>query len=147
MSAKQSSWHSHTITSTIAVTTKFNYYHSIFIIIMISSSTYHDVRSELLIRLMISGASAKRSPWHFWKYQSRLTGVPEKSLCQKHENRSNPISADPMRPFLSIMISGASAKRSSWNSYTITSTSTVTAKFNYYCTITTSITSISMTII
>ena len=24
----------------------------------------------------------KGTPWHFWENQSRLTGVPKKSLCQ-----------------------------------------------------------------
>ena len=25
----------------------------------------------------------KGTPWHFWEYKSRLTGVPKKSLCRK----------------------------------------------------------------
>ena len=41
----------------------------------------------------------KGSPWHFWEYKSRLTGVPKKSLCRKHGIRSDPISADPICPF------------------------------------------------
>ena len=38
------------------------------------------------------------TPWHFWEDKSRLTGVPKKSLCHKHTNCSDPISADPIRP-------------------------------------------------
>ena len=36
---------------------------------------------------------------HFWEDKSRLTGVPKRSLCQKHEICSDPISADPICPF------------------------------------------------
>ena len=42
----------------------------------------------------------KGTPWHFWEDQSRLTGVPEKSLCQKAlKIWSDPFSADPICPF------------------------------------------------
>ena len=37
-------------------------------------------------------------PWHFWEDESRLTGVAKKSLCQKNEFCSDPISADPICP-------------------------------------------------
>ena len=36
------------------------------------------------------------TPWLLWEYKSRLTGVPKQPLCQKHEIRSDPISADPI---------------------------------------------------
>ena len=35
--------------------------------------------------------------------KSRLTGVPNKSLCQRNEIRSDSISADPIRPFPSLI--------------------------------------------
>ena len=27
----------------------------------------------------------KGTPWHFWQDRSRLTGIPQKYLCQKHK--------------------------------------------------------------
>ena len=39
------------------------------------------------------------TPWHFWEDKSRSTGVPKKSLCQKHELCGGPSSADPVCPF------------------------------------------------
>ena len=40
------------------------------------------------------------NPFHFWEDNSRLTGVPNRSLCQKIYNIcSHPISADPICPF------------------------------------------------
>ena len=38
----------------------------------------------------------KATPWHFWEYKSRLTGVPKKPLSNKYEICSHPISADPI---------------------------------------------------
>ena len=40
----------------------------------------------------------KVRPWHFWEDNSRLTGLPKKSLCQKPGVCSDPISADPICP-------------------------------------------------
>ena len=40
----------------------------------------------------------KVRPGTFGEYKSRLTGGPKKSLCQKHEICSDPISADPICP-------------------------------------------------
>ena len=42
----------------------------------------------------------KGTPWHFWEDQSRLTGIPTQSpSVEKHRICSDPISADPIRPF------------------------------------------------
>ena len=41
----------------------------------------------------------KGTPWHYWEDKNRLTGVPKRSLCQKHEICSDPVSADPICPF------------------------------------------------
>ena len=41
----------------------------------------------------------KGTPWHFGKYKSRLTGVPQKGPSgKKPEICSDPIRADPIRP-------------------------------------------------
>ena len=39
------------------------------------------------------------SPGTFWEYRSRLTGVPKSPSVKKHETCSDPVSADPIRPF------------------------------------------------
>ena len=41
----------------------------------------------------------KGTPWHLWEDKSRFMGVPKKSLCQKNEIRSDPMSADTICPF------------------------------------------------
>ena len=41
----------------------------------------------------------KDTPWHFGQDKSRLTRIPKRSLCQKHEICSDPISAHPNCPF------------------------------------------------
>ena len=42
----------------------------------------------------------KGTPWQFWEDKRRLAAVPNnKSPCQKTEICSDPISADPIRPF------------------------------------------------
>ena len=42
----------------------------------------------------------KGTPWHFWEAESRLTGIPSRSLCQKTVSKcSDPLSVDPLCPF------------------------------------------------
>ena len=45
------------------------------------------------------GLGTKGTPWHFLEDKSRLTGVPKKSLCQKHESCSvTPSALTPVAP-------------------------------------------------
>ena len=39
------------------------------------------------------------TPWHFWEDKSSLTGVPKKSLFQKHFNK-NTVSPSVLTPFV-----------------------------------------------
>ena len=46
----------------------------------------------------------KGTPWHFWEDKSRLTEVPQKvPLSTKTKICSDPISADPIRPFPNVI--------------------------------------------
>ena len=46
-------------------------------------------------------------PWHFWEYQSMLTGVPKKSLCQKNMKFAvTPLVLTPVVPFRAAQARG-----------------------------------------